>query len=88
LDLSPFLREEAYAETSPCGWQTLDGDQRMIWCVRQPPWKLIKYFDPQAGETYELFNLKDDPQEKQNLIDDDAKIGLVLREKLDAWIAG
>ena len=79
--------EEAYAETSPCGWQALDDDQRMIWCVRGPPWKLIKYFDPQAGDTYELFNLTDDPQERLNLIDSHPKIGLTLREKLDAWIA-
>jgi len=83
----PFLREEAYAETSPCGWQALDDDQRMIWCIRQPPWKLIKYFDPQAGETYELFNLEDDPQETQNIVDRHRGVGQMLREKLNAWIS-
>jgi len=87
LDLSRFLPEEAYAETSPCGWQALDDDQRMIWCIRQPPWKLIKYFNPQAGDTYELFNLEDDAQETQNIADRNPSIGLMLREKLNAWIA-
>lgn len=79
--------KEAYAETSPCGWQALDDDQRMIWCVRQPPWKLIKYFDPEAGDTYELFNLEDDPEEKQNIADRNPSIGLMLREILNDWIA-
>ncbi|MFH1921335.1 MAG: sulfatase-like hydrolase/transferase [Planctomycetota bacterium] len=78
--------EGAYAETSPCGWQALDDDRRMIWCVRRPPWKLIKHFDLQAGDTYELFNLKDDPGERQNVIDRHFEVALSLQEKLNAWI--
>ena len=82
------LCEEAYAETSPCGWQALDDDRRVIWCIRRPPWKLIRYFHPQAGDTYELFNLKSDPQERENLVDSQLEVGLSLRENLNAWIAG
>jgi len=81
-------REEAYAETSPCGWQALDDDRRMIWCIRRPPWKLIKYSDPPAPDRYELFNLEDDPAEKQDLVESHAQTVAELTRKLDAWIAG
>ena len=28
------FREEAFAETTPAGWQSLPEDDREIWCVR------------------------------------------------------
>jgi arylsulfatase A-like enzyme len=79
--------EEAYAATSPCGWQALDNDQRMIWCIRRPPWKLIRYSSPQTADKHELFNLRDDPGERHNLIDSHPDVGLPLQRKLNAWIA-
>ena len=59
----------------------------MIWCIRRPPWKLIKCFHPQVGDTHELFNLNDDPAEERNLFHGRAEVVVPLREKLNAWIA-
>ena len=82
------LEEETYAETSPCGWQALDEDERMIWCIRRPPWKLVKCFDPQKGDAYELFDLDADPGENHNLFADQREVAAMLQRKLQAWIAG
>lgn len=75
-------REEACAETSPCGWQSLPDDRRLIQCIRRPPWKLIRYWDPAAGERYELFNLSEDPGECRDVYAERPEIAGPLREKL------
>jgi arylsulfatase A-like enzyme len=79
--------EEAYAETSPCGWQSLADDRRLIHCIRRPPWKLIRYHAPGAGERFELVNLSDDPGECRDVYAGHPEIAGPLREKLAAWIA-
>jgi len=84
-DPAAAFAEEAYAETSPCGWQALDDDRRMIRCVRRPPWKLIQYLEPPAGPDYELFNLAGDPGETRNLAPIRPDMLAVLREKLEEW---
>jgi arylsulfatase A-like enzyme len=79
------FRAEAYAEAPPAGWQALDGDERRIWCVRTADWKLIVQHDPTTGvESSELYNLKEDPGERVNLIDQERAIGRRLRASLDA----
>ena len=35
--------------------------------IRKGDWKLIEYFDPARTEKFELFNLGNDPEEKNNL---------------------
>lgn len=82
------FEEEAFAETSPCGWQALDSDRRMIWCVRRPPWKLIRYHDPIGGDREELFNLDRDPGEQQDVLCQQPEISAALAPRLDRWIAG
>jgi arylsulfatase len=93
--LAPMIRgqqqefiEEAYAETSPCGWQALDGDQRMIWCIRRPPWKLIRYRNPPAPDRHELFAIDRDRAEGRDLAAELPEIVAPLSAKLDDWIAG
>jgi arylsulfatase A-like enzyme len=52
--------------------------------VRSGDFKLIHYFD---GSEAELFDLKKDPKESQNLINSDPKIADELLGKLDTWFA-
>lgn len=85
---SKKYQPEAYAVTEPCGWQKLDDDKRIMWCIRTPPWKLIKYFDPgkQNIISHELFNLAEDPGERNNVLDKCPEIAKLLKGKLDNWI--
>ncbi len=81
------FKEETYATTPPAGWQALKGDKRRIWCIRTPEWKFIYYSDPEnKRESYELYNLEDDPQEKVNIIESQSEIAKELKKKLDEWI--
>ncbi|MCK5595462.1 sulfatase [bacterium] len=75
------FEEETHCETIVCGMQTLDWDKRMKWAVRTPQWKLI-YSQDTNGNYYELYNLKNDPAEKVNLIDKETKIADELKKKL------
>ncbi|MCR9013920.1 sulfatase [Aquiflexum gelatinilyticum] len=52
--------------------------------VRSGDFKLIHYFD---GSEAELFDLKKDPKESQNLINSDPKIAEELIGKLNTWFA-
>lgn len=83
------FREHAYAETMPAGWQAIAGDERRIWCIRTLEWKLILNLDPVAdARGYELYNLIDDPSERDNLIDREPAKAAELRAKLEAHMAG
>ena len=75
------FEEETHCETLVCGIQTLDWDKRIKWAVRTPHKKLIYSQDP-VGNYYELYNLKNDPEEKVNLIDKEPKISNELKKKL------
>ncbi|MFH1905183.1 MAG: sulfatase [bacterium] len=75
------FKEETHCETLVCGMQTLDWDKRMKWALRTPQWKLI-YSQYPEGNYYELYNLKNDPEEKVNLIDKEPKIANELKKKL------
>ena len=50
--------------------------------IRQGDWKLIEFFD---GGRLELYNLKDDIGEKNNLVASMPKIAKELHQKLAAW---
>ena len=81
------FKQETFAMVPPCGWQALDDDQRRIWSVRTPEWKLIYYeYEPQSPNRYELFNLRTDPGEKANLYDQNLSIATELKCKLHAWM--
>jgi len=83
------FKEETYAETLPCGWQVVKGDKRRIWCIRNLEWKLIYYSNPLKPEenSYELFNLKNDPGEKINVVDRNPDIYKELKDKLENWMS-
>ena len=79
------FNEETYLETLKCGWQILPDDGRMLWAVRTPEWKLIFNYDYKDKEDkgfYELYNLKNDPGEKHNLIDKKPEIAEIFKNKL------
>jgi arylsulfatase A-like enzyme len=54
--------------------------------VRSPEWKLIYTYDPQGKEEYELYNLKNDTQELNNLVDIEEERFQFLRTKLEEWM--
>jgi len=75
------FKEETHCETLVCGMQTLDWDKRTKWALRTPQWKLI-YSQDTKDNYYELYNLKNDPEEKVNLIDKEPRIANELKKKL------
>ncbi len=80
-------REEAIAETPPAGWQARAGDQRRMWCLRAPPWKLIAMDErPRGPRRYELYNLIDDPGERRDRFGERPGGLDALRAKLDVYI--
>jgi len=82
------FRDEAYAQVPPAGWQQLWGDERHIWCIRTPEWKLIFNAEgPDAPGRYELYNLRNDPGERQNLFEREPEIARRLKAKLEAHMA-
>ena len=55
-------------------------------CLRSPAWKLIYTYVPSRESSYELYNLKADPLESQNLIEIEKKQFKKLRAELMKWI--
>ena len=53
-------------------------------CVRTSEFKLIYTVKPDSEE-YELYNLKEDPGEMNNIIDRDTERASFLKQKLVAW---
>ena len=83
-----LFREEAFAETTPAGWQSLPGDDREIWCLRTEQWKLILNTDS-AGRSrrYELYDLAADPGETRDLYSPGHPAVMLLEAPLQAYIA-
>jgi len=82
------FREEAYAETLPAGWQSLEDDERHMWCIRTNKWKLIMNWDVATGKkSYELYNLSLDPAERSNLFHQEVEKAADLKAKLNTYIS-
>jgi arylsulfatase A-like enzyme len=82
------FRAEAFAETTPAGWQSLPDDDREIWCVRTGRWKLILNTDAAGrAERFELFDLASDPGETRNLYRPGHPAVRRLRTSLRSYIA-
>ncbi|GAA5222023.1 sulfatase [Membranihabitans marinus] len=51
--------------------------------MRWGDWKLHRYYE---YDEYELYNLKSDPGERNNLIDLEKEVGQKLKNKMQAWL--
>ncbi len=81
------FRPEVYAETMPAGWQAVAGDERRIFCIRTLEWKLILNTDPVAGtHSYELYDLINDPGERENIYEQEPALAAELKAKLETHI--
>jgi len=82
------FREQAFAESTPAGWQALAGDDREQWCVRTNEWKLILNTDSGGRrQDYELYDLVHDPGERRNMVEARPDVAAGLRSELDAYVA-
>jgi arylsulfatase len=82
------FREQAFAETTPAGWQALEKDDRQLYCVRTPRWKLILSTDAGRREDrWELYDLRGDPGERTNVYAAGHPALAPLREALEGYIS-
>ena len=82
------FRERAFAETPPAGWQALDDDERRMWCVRTAEWKLILHEErPGGARRFELYNLVDDPGEREDCFDRAPRAAEKLMNALENFAA-
>jgi arylsulfatase A-like enzyme len=78
---------EAYAETTPAGWQALRDDRRELWCVRTDRWKLVANAERGSDpHRFELYDLHTDPGERTNLYRHGHPAALELEPKLRSYI--
>lgn len=83
---SDAFGEEAYCETPPAGWQALEADDREMFALRTPQWKLILHTDARrSARRYELYDLRVDPGETRDLVGSPPAVFAELRAKLDAY---
>lgn len=66
---------------SPVGRPESTGDENCS-AIRDGDYKLIDYYDQQK---LELYNLKSDPYEQNNLVSTDDKLAKKLHKKLNSW---
>jgi arylsulfatase A-like enzyme len=84
---STAFRREAYAETTPAGWQALQNDDREIYCVRTEDWKLILSTDARrSASRWELYDLRADPGERRDVFRPDHPAARELTQTLQAYV--
>lgn len=78
----------AFSETSRAGYNEPNPENvtDYIRCVRTSEWKLIHYQYEETPARFELFNLKNDPKEQNNLIDSHPEIAKDLKKQLFDWL--
>ena len=80
-------KEYAFSETSLCGYQckkNMSLSKARIVSVRSVYWKLIARHEPDRM-TYELYHLKEDPNEEKNLIHDRKRVAAKYKDLLLNW---
>ena len=81
-------RDIVFAEVPTAGWQRLIGDERRLRAARTPDWKLICNMDLVRPEKrYELYDLRSDRGERNNLYAPDHEQAIRLRETLETHFA-
>lgn len=90
--MMPLIRGEkvpewpAFTETTPGGYQaTPEMMKTRIRAMRTSEWKLIHTHGP-GVDTYELYNLKTDPREYQDVVDDHPEVVDAMRKALHQWV--
>jgi choline-sulfatase len=79
-------RQEAYAETTPAGWQALQSDDREMFCVRTSAGKLILKTDAfDRRREWEFYDLRADPCERRNLYPDHALVA-PFKARLESYV--
>ena len=86
--LTPWLRGETngpvrpYTISQECTWQ-------MKWCIRTDTHKFILARQPDFYGTpmRELYDLRDDPDELENIVERDPETARALEETLEGWVA-
>ena len=85
-DLTPMIKGKehghriACCETAPLGGYNPSPENPIVKCILDGDWK---YIVNTANSEEELYNIKDDPTEKNNLIESNYQISSELRSKLD-----
>ncbi len=74
FDSEPARREQPIGFRASGGLAWLDNDL-----------KLVRNYTAESPEAFELYNLIDDPEERQNLIDRQPDVAARMRAELDAW---
>ena len=82
-DEDPEFQKIAYSETGGVNGPWPSPSSPNIKCVRTKEWKLIHNLTP---NTWELYNLENDPQELKNLIEEYPLIVTKLKDKLQSII--
>jgi len=77
-----------YAESSREGYGAKDPKNitEFIRMIRTPEWKLIHYVYNEDPNKFELYNLKEDELEQNNLIDKEPTIAAKLKDDLFKWL--
>lgn len=86
--LRPLLRGEGSLRRTALYWHYPHyhpGGATPYSAVRKGEWKLIEFFE---DEHVELYNLRNDPQERQNVAATTPQVAETLRRELQAWRAG
>ncbi|WP_428324999.1 sulfatase family protein [Nitrosopumilus sp.] len=76
-------REFTFSETGALHGPYPSPEESNVFCIKNKQYKLIFYKTP---NTFELFNLDKDPNEKNNIYGTNLKIEEILKQKLFEWI--
>ncbi|MBP7653294.1 sulfatase [Candidatus Dependentiae bacterium] len=76
-----------FSETSRSGYNEPNPEKvtDYISCVRTSEWKLIHYQYEETPSRFELYNIKSDPAEQNNVIDSNPEIVKDLKKQLFDW---
>jgi arylsulfatase A-like enzyme len=78
-------KNRTFATTDPGGYQSPEGGLGRLFSIRTDAWKLV-YSLQRDSFRYELYNLIEDPLEKNNVIKKNPEIFRRLKSQLDNWI--
>ncbi len=92
VDISPVLLSRKPLKPRPLFWASLSNNGRRSEAMRDGPWKLVVHHPKAPAGTFEnetvaLYNLKDDPGEKNDLAKEHPDRTGEMKKRLKAWYA-